>query len=70
MLREGGTHALSGMSVEPRVQESRSDDRENVLKEISVHDNNDAEHLLPAIRGARIQVVFVPHHRWREGDYC
>jgi nicotinamidase-related amidase len=25
--------------------------------------------LLPAIRAARIQVVIVPHHRWREGDY-
>jgi len=25
--------------------------------------------LVPAIRAARIQVVIVPHHRWREGDY-
>jgi nicotinamidase-related amidase len=25
--------------------------------------------LIPAIRAARIQVVIVPHHRWREGDY-
>jgi nicotinamidase-related amidase len=24
---------------------------------------------IPAIRAARIQVVIVPHHRWREGDY-
>jgi nicotinamidase-related amidase len=25
--------------------------------------------LIPAIRAARIQVIIVPHHRWREGDY-
>ena len=25
--------------------------------------------LVPAIRAARIQVVIVPHHRWRDGDY-
>ena len=25
--------------------------------------------LIPAIRAARIQVIVVPHHRWREGDY-
>src|SRR5258708_3900282 len=25
--------------------------------------------LIPAIRAARIQVVIVPHHRWRESDY-
>ena len=25
--------------------------------------------LIPAIRAAHIQVVIVPHHRWREGDY-
>ena len=25
--------------------------------------------LIPAVREARIQVVIVPHHRWREGDY-
>ena len=25
--------------------------------------------LIPAIRTARIQVIIVPHHRWREGDY-
>jgi len=25
--------------------------------------------LIPAIRGARIQIIIVPHHRWRESDY-
>ena len=25
--------------------------------------------LIPAVREARIQVVIVPHHRWRESDY-
>jgi nicotinamidase-related amidase len=25
--------------------------------------------LIPAIRAARIQVIIVPHHRWRENDY-
>jgi nicotinamidase-related amidase len=25
--------------------------------------------LIPAIRAARIQVIIVPHHRWRAGDY-
>jgi nicotinamidase-related amidase len=25
--------------------------------------------LIPAFRAARIPVVIVPHHRWREGDY-
>jgi nicotinamidase-related amidase len=25
--------------------------------------------LIPAIQAARIQVIIVPHHRWREGDY-
>jgi nicotinamidase-related amidase len=25
--------------------------------------------LIPAIRAARIQVIIVPHHRWRETDY-
>jgi nicotinamidase-related amidase len=25
--------------------------------------------LIPAVRAARIQVIIVPHHRWREGDY-
>jgi nicotinamidase-related amidase len=25
--------------------------------------------LIPAIRSAHIQVIIVPHHRWREGDY-
>jgi nicotinamidase-related amidase len=25
--------------------------------------------LIPAIRAAHIQVIIVPHHRWREGDY-
>ena len=25
--------------------------------------------LVPAIRAARIQVIVVPHHRWRESDY-
>ncbi len=25
--------------------------------------------LIPAIRAARIQVIIVPHHRRREGDY-
>jgi len=25
--------------------------------------------LVPAIRAARIQVLIVRHHRWREGDY-
>jgi nicotinamidase-related amidase len=24
--------------------------------------------LIPAIRAARIQVIIVPHHRWRAGD--
>src|SRR3984893_9668521 len=30
---------------------------------------NNMRKLIPAIRAARIQVVIVPHHRWREGDY-
>lgn len=25
--------------------------------------------LIPAIRAARIQVMIVPHHRWRQSDY-
>lgn len=25
--------------------------------------------LIPAVRAAHIQVIIVPHHRWREGDY-
>ncbi len=25
--------------------------------------------LIPAVRAARIQVIIVPHHRWRESDY-
>src|SRR5207244_3018163 len=25
--------------------------------------------LIPAIQAARIQIIIVPHHRWREGDY-
>src|SRR5437667_8704639 len=25
--------------------------------------------LIPAIRAARIEVIIVPHHRWRESDY-
>ena len=25
--------------------------------------------LIPAIRAAGIQVIIVPHHRWREGDF-
>jgi ureidoacrylate peracid hydrolase len=25
--------------------------------------------LIPAIRAARIQVIIVPHHRWKESDY-
>ena len=25
--------------------------------------------LIPAIRAARLQVIIVPHHRWRSGDY-
>src|SRR5260221_2333562 len=25
--------------------------------------------LIPAIRAARIQVIIVPHHRWRDADY-
>ena len=25
--------------------------------------------LIPAIRAARLQVIIVPHHRWRESDY-
>ena len=25
--------------------------------------------LMPAIRAARLQVIIVPHHRWRAGDY-
>src|SRR5258708_241720 len=25
--------------------------------------------LIPAVRGGRIQVSIVPHHRWRESDY-
>src|SRR5215469_6859080 len=30
---------------------------------------NHMRQLIPAIRAARIQVIIVPHHRWREGDY-
>src|SRR2546428_333279 len=25
--------------------------------------------LIPAIRAAHMQVIIVPHHRWREGDF-
>ena len=25
--------------------------------------------MIPAVRAAHIQVIIVPHHRWREGDY-
>jgi hypothetical protein len=25
--------------------------------------------LIPAVREARVQVIIVPHHRWRESDY-
>jgi nicotinamidase-related amidase len=25
--------------------------------------------MIPAVRAAHIQVLIVPHHRWREGDY-
>src|SRR5262249_61225168 len=25
--------------------------------------------LMPTIRAARLQVIIVPHHRWRAGDY-
>ena len=25
--------------------------------------------VIPAVRAANIQVIIVPHHRWREGDY-
>ena len=34
---------------------------------VGMYDN--MRKLIPAIRAARIQVVIVPHHRWREGDY-
>jgi nicotinamidase-related amidase len=34
---------------------------------VGLYDN--MRKLIPAIRAARIQVVTVPHHRWREGDY-
>jgi nicotinamidase-related amidase len=34
---------------------------------VSLYDN--LRKLIPAIRAARIQVIIVPHHRWREGDY-
>jgi len=34
---------------------------------VGLYDN--MRKLIPAIRAARIQVVIVPHHRWREGDY-
>jgi len=35
---------------------------------VGFYDN--MRNLIPAIRAARIQVVIVPHHRWREGDYA
>jgi nicotinamidase-related amidase len=25
--------------------------------------------LIPAVRAAHIQIIIVPHHRWREGAY-
>ena len=34
---------------------------------VGLYDN--MRKLIPAIRVARIQVIIVPHHRWREGDY-
>jgi len=34
---------------------------------IGFYDN--MRELIPSIRTARIQVIIVPHHRWREGDY-
>jgi hypothetical protein len=30
---------------------------------------NSMRKLIPAMRAARIQVIIVPHHRWREGDH-
>ena len=34
---------------------------------VGLYDN--MRKLISAIRAARVQVVIVPHHRWREGDY-
>jgi nicotinamidase-related amidase len=34
---------------------------------VGLYDN--MRRLIPAVRAAGIQVVIVPHHRWREGDY-
>jgi nicotinamidase-related amidase len=34
---------------------------------VGLYDN--MRRLIPAVRAAGIQVIIVPHHRWREGDY-
>ena len=34
---------------------------------VSFYDN--MRKLIPAMRAAHIQVIIVPHHRWREGAY-
>ena len=31
---------------------------------------DDMRKLIPAIRAAGIQVIVVPHHRWRDGHYA
>jgi nicotinamidase-related amidase len=38
-----------------------------VAQAVGFYDN--MRKLIPAIRAAHIQVIIMPHHRWREGDF-
>ena len=55
--------ANDGMSAGDTFYEATGETAEAV----GFYDN--MRKLIPAIRAARIQVIVVPHHRWREGDY-
>jgi nicotinamidase-related amidase len=35
----------------------------------AVHFYDNMRKLIPAIRASHIQIIIVPHHRWKEGDY-
>jgi nicotinamidase-related amidase len=51
------------MSVGGKLYEATKETAEAV----GFYDN--MRKLIPAIRAAHIQVIIVPHHRWREGEY-
>jgi nicotinamidase-related amidase len=46
---------------------SRSIVSKETAEAVGFYDN--MRELIPAVRAARIQVIIVPHHRWRESDY-